>query len=267
MFVFVYKVEREQTTKLFIMPQLFFPQLFAASNAITPYLSGEFGNISRDAIHVDNDIGPFIRDLYIQLSEAFPEAGKAYWLTRTWELLCWQPIYIAFISIYRFNSLPNLYGMAQFVQPCFVTGYRFNDDSLIQGEQKKLIQDAGVQIKALFTYYQTQMNHWIRIRPGFTHQLMSDGILACLTKLQDHFPDLSNEVVREHAVLWLQALGLDTCNVQSLQEDSVNQPLKLVRKSCCLTYKCEGRKLCDNCPKLTKNRRLVAEENGERTLH
>ncbi|MBE4458637.1 hypothetical protein HJ013_24380, partial [Vibrio parahaemolyticus] len=30
------------------------------------------------------------------------------------------------------------------------------------------------------------------------------------------------------------------------------QPLKLVRKSCCLVYKCEGRKLCEDCPRAAK---------------
>ncbi len=262
----MYKDSRNTQPPTITMSEHFFPRLFAASNEITPYLSGELGKVSVDAIHIDNDITPSIQQLYLQLSEAYPEAGKAYWLTRTWELLCWQPIYIAFISIYRFNSLPNLYGMAQYVQSGFVAGYRFEDDSLVKGEQKKLIQEAGAQIKALFHYYQTKMNQWIRIRPGFTHQLMSDGILACLTKLQEHFPELSNEMIREHAILWLQAVELDVCNVESLQESALNQPLKMVRKTCCLSYKCEGRKLCDNCPKLAKKRRLDAEK-GELTLH
>ncbi len=248
------------------MSEHFFPQLFEASNAITPFLRGELGEISGDAIHIDNDINPAIRDLYLQLSETYPEAGKAYWLTRTWELLCWQPIYIAFISIYRFNALPNLYGMAQYVKPCFVTGYRFDDESLTRGEAETLIQEAGAQIKALFNYYQTQMNQWIRIRPGFTHQLMSDGVLACLTKIQEQIPEYDNEIIRDHAVLWLQALGLDSCNVLALREVADNQPLRLVRKSCCLTHKCEGRKLCDNCPKLARNRQKSVENSASK-LH
>ncbi|CAE6940235.1 siderophore ferric iron reductase [Vibrio sp. B1FLJ16] len=241
------------------MSDHFFSQLFNASNDITPYLSGEFGEIGRDTIHVDNDINPIIRALFIQLSEEYPEAGNAYWLTRTWDLLCWQPVYIAILSIYRFQSLPDISGMAQHVQPCFVTGYRFNDDSVIRGEQRALIEVAGQQIRTLFNFYQSQMSEWIRIRPGFTHQLMSDGILSCLLKLQQCSPQLSNSTIKEHAVLWLQALDLDVNNANSLYALSTKQPIQLVRKSCCQVHKCDGRKFCDDCPKLAKNRQIIAK--------
>ncbi|WP_319552525.1 siderophore ferric iron reductase [uncultured Vibrio sp.] len=240
------------------MSESFFPQLFQTTNAVTPYLHGELGNVNQGEIHTDNDINPIIQDLYQQLSEAYPEAGKAYWLTRTWDLLCWQPVYVALISIYHFRSLPNLYAMAQSVKPCFVTGYRFEDESLVQGDYKTLISAAGAQIRSLFDYYQIQMSEWTRIRPGFTHQLISDGILAGLMRLQQHFPQMTNAMIREHAVLWLEALDLDTENVHSLYEQSVEHPLKLVRKSCCLVYKCEGRELCENCPRLAKNKKLIA---------
>lgn len=58
------------------MSESFFPQLFQATNAITPYLHGDLGSISEGEIHTDNDINPIIQDLYQQLSEAFPEAGR-----------------------------------------------------------------------------------------------------------------------------------------------------------------------------------------------
>ncbi|MDV6250109.1 siderophore ferric iron reductase [Vibrio sp. EA2] len=248
------------------MSESFFPQLFQTTNAITPYLHGELGSINQGEIHTDNDINPIIQDLYQQLSEASPEAGRAYWLTRTWDLLCWQPVYVALISIYHLHSLPNLYAMAQSVKPCFVTGYRFEDESLVQGDYKTLISSAGTQIKELFDYYQVQMSEWTRIRPGFTHQLISDGILAGLIRLQQQFPQLTNDMIREHAILWLEALGLDTDNVHSLYEQSASQPLKLVRKSCCLVYKCEGRKLCDNCPRLAENKQLIAVKSDKDQL-
>ncbi|MEF1192735.1 siderophore ferric iron reductase, partial [Vibrio parahaemolyticus] len=90
------------------MSEPFFPQLFQTSQTITPYLHGDIGRIESDAIHIDNDINPIVQELYRQLSETYPESGRAYWLTRTWDLLCWQPIYVALVSIYGFQSLPNL---------------------------------------------------------------------------------------------------------------------------------------------------------------
>ena len=110
------------------------------------------------------------------------------------------------------------------------------------------------------------MSEWTRIRPGFTHQLISDGILVGLMRLQQHFPQMTNSMIREHAVLWLKALDLDTNNALSLYEQSVAYPLKLVRKSCCLVYKCKGRKLCDNCPRLAENKKLIAVKSDENQL-
>lgn len=243
------------------MSEQFFPQLFQTSSEITPYLHGDIGEIGQEVIHIENDINPIIQGLYQQLSEAHPEAGKAYWLTRTWDLLCWQPVYVAFISIYGFHTLPNIREMAQHLKPCFVSGYRFADETHIHGKPEELIKEAGRQIRELFDFYQQEMSQWTRIRPGFTHQLMSDGIMACLIRLQQRFPQMTNTTLREHAILWLQALGLDANNSHSLYETSLDQPLKLVRKSCCLVYKCECRKLCEDCPRLEKNRQLMSKYN------
>lgn len=85
--------------------------------------------------------------------------------------------------------------------------------------------------------------------------------MACLIRLQQRFPQMTNTTLREHAILWLQALGLDANSSHSLYETSLDQPLKLVRKSCCLVYKCEGRKLCEDCPRLEKNRQLMSKHN------
>ncbi|MCG9547069.1 siderophore ferric iron reductase [Vibrio harveyi] len=239
------------------MSEHFFPQLFHYSKEVTPFLHGSIGEIGASAIHIDNDINPIVQSLYQSLSQAHPEAGKAYWLTRTWDLLCWQPMYVAFISIYGFHTLPNLRGMGQYVQQGFVTGYRFADEQHIHGEIEELIVEAGKQIRALYDFYQIQISDWTRIRPGFTHQLMSDGVMACLIRLQQHFPQFSDELIHQHAKLWLEALGLSSENTSSLYAFSDERPLKLVRKSCCLVYKCEGRKLCEDCPRTEENKQLV----------
>lgn len=58
------------------MSESFFPQLFQTSQTITPYLHGDIGRIESDAIHIDNDINPIVQELYRQLSETYPEAGR-----------------------------------------------------------------------------------------------------------------------------------------------------------------------------------------------
>ncbi|CAM3037617.1 siderophore ferric iron reductase [Vibrio mytili] len=241
------------------MSDSFFYKLFQSSSSMTAYLHGDIGEISQDAIHIDNNINPIIKGLYRQLEETYPEAGRAYWLTRTWDLLCWQPVYIAFISIYGFQTLPNLYQMAQYVKPCFVTGYRFANKQCTVGDETTLIREAGPQLRALFDFYQNEMNEWTRIRPGFTQQLMSDGMLAGLVRLQNFFPNLNSSIIKEHASLWLQAMDLEQDNVSSLYQMQIDQPVQLVRKSCCLVYKREQGKLCQDCPRLNKNREIMSK--------
>lgn len=243
------------------MSEQFFQQLFHYSKEVTPYLHGSIGVIEPGAIHLDNDINPIVQELYQTLSKVHPEAGKAYWLTRTWDLLCWQPMFVAFISIYGFHTLPNLRGMGQYVHSGFVTGYRFPDEQHVHGEIEDLIKEAGGQIREVYDFYQIQMSEWTRIRPGFTQQLMSDGVMSCLLRLQQNFPQFTNEMIQAQANLWLEALGLNTANVSSLYNVGEEQPLKLVRKSCCLVYKCEGRQLCEDCPRTDKNKQLIRSRN------
>lgn len=236
----------------------FFDHLFEHSKQVTPYLDGHLAPLtSRDAslIHIDHSNSQSIRELYLSLEKEHPEAGAPYWLTRTWTLLCWQPIYVAFISIYACRGLPDLAKMAQKVQPRFISGFQFESSNYSQGTEAELIEQAGKQLIELFEHFRMEMSEWTRIRPGFTRHLFADGVLGCVVKLHQFIPTLDEDYLMQQARLWLQACELPEKLLQSLNYHPHSNSLKLIRTSCCLVYKCHGRKLCSDCPRHPDNKR------------
>ncbi|WGW01430.1 siderophore ferric iron reductase [Vibrio sp. YMD68] len=236
-------------------------QLFEFSKQITPYLAGKLESLPNNPqqygiIHFDHNSSLLIQDLYENIAKNTPEAGNAYWLTRTWDLLCWQPLYLAFVSVYACQALPDLKRIAQFAQNDFVAGYQFETSDHIHGDQSTLIALAGQDLQTLFEHYRHEMSEWTRIRPGFTHHLLADGILRCIIKLHKYSPELTNHYLLEQAKLWLAACRLPEQLTQSLSVDPATNELKFVRTSCCLVYKCAGRKLCSDCPRAIENKRV-----------
>ncbi|OLQ73105.1 siderophore ferric iron reductase [Photobacterium proteolyticum] len=238
----------------------FFEHLFEHSKQVTPYLHGSIkprseNYLEQSFIHIDRSSSESIRELYENLKQAHPEAGAPYWLTRTWTLLCWQPIYVAFIAIYSCRGLPELSSIGQHVQPNFVSGYQFASEKYIEGSERELIQSAGKELIILFDYFRQEMSQWVRIRPGFTHHLIADGIFGCLVKLNHFAPDLSGEYLSEQARQWLAACDLPEKLLASLTYNEESKQLTLVRTSCCLVFRCQGRKLCADCPRHPNNKR------------
>jgi siderophore ferric iron reductase len=103
----------------------YFEVLFQSSKQVTPYLSGQLAADNGEGIHISRQNSDAIQQLYWQLSESSKEAGSAYWLTRTWDLLCWQPIYIAFISVYQLKAIPDIKNVSQSINRDLFLGLHF----------------------------------------------------------------------------------------------------------------------------------------------
>jgi len=233
----------------------YFEQLFKVSKQVTPYLSGQLTADNVTGIHISRNNSEAIQQLYQQLSRSSPEAGNAYWLTRTWDLLCWQPVYIAFIAVYQLKAIPDIKNLSQSIQTGFISGFSFHTSVLTFGSNAELIALSGAQLTALFTAYREDVAEWTRIRPGFTKHLIADGLLNCIIKLQTHDPELSNDYLLAQAALWLDAFELPRKHLSGLSVELTTNKLQLIRTSCCLVYKCEGRDLCADCPRLPGNKR------------
>ena len=64
---------------------------------------------------------------------AHPEAGPAYWLTRSWGMLCWQSIYLAMVAVYRLRAVPALERLGQGYQDGLVSGFTLPTEPMIKG--------------------------------------------------------------------------------------------------------------------------------------
>lgn len=232
------------------MSRLLLTQLFEQAHQFTPYLQGYYERPDlSSSIYVVEDNRAVIQQLYHDLQTHAPEAGAAYWLTRTWDLLCWQPLSLALISIYYLSALPNIQVIRQFTHPQWVSGFYFESDFFEQGTQPSLIDSAGQQLQLLFESYRCEIDQWLRIRPGFTQHLLADNILNGLLRLRTLSPLRSHEELLEQAKLWLDACQLPRKHMNSLKINPNNNQLQLVRTSCCLVYKCTGRVMCADCPR------------------
>ena len=123
--------------------------------------------------------------------------------------------------------------------------------------KRPIIPHAGKAILDLTEFYRSQISEWTRIRPGLTNHLLADLLLASLIKLQQHEPSLTNDYITSQAKLWLDACQLPDSHLDSLKIDSGSGMLKLIRISCCLVYKCDSGKYCDDCPRHPDNRKTT----------
>jgi len=191
-----------------------------------------------------------ITNLFNELKTQYPEAGQRYYMTRTWELLCWQPMYVSFIAIYGLQGRVDLSSFQQPHQDHSIYTFYLADHPLETGEIQPLIIKAAAQLNQLFEHYRHNLDTFVRTRPGYVKRLNADLILAILMKLPTLLPHFSQQDVFEHARLWLQAMHMPPHLVNSLSIDT-QQVLQHVRSSCCLTYKANNAP-CENCPKRDK---------------
>ena len=78
---------------------------------------------------------------------AHPEAGPAYWLTRSWGMLCWQSIYLAMVAVYRLRAVPALERLGQGYQDGLVSGFTLPAEPMIKGDLERLIKTAGERLQ------------------------------------------------------------------------------------------------------------------------
>ncbi|TCS36739.1 siderophore ferric iron reductase [Reinekea marinisedimentorum] len=234
-----------------------FDQLMAMCQSVTPYLKGELGCSNDAMIRAEPADSAVVQQLLAALKAAHPEAGEAYWLTRTWDLLCWQPLYISMIGIYGLGCLPQFHGFAQQRVESYIMGFRFQQPVMHQGPSAELITLAGEYLTGLFGHYRRVVNELARCPKGFTQLLLADALMANLMLLQKLKPEFTGDRVAEQAKAWMQAFHLPEKHLSALQLQN-NGNIKFVRRSCCLVYKTESGQLCSDCPRLHRNEKRAS---------
>lgn len=240
------------------MSQVVLTELFEQCERVTPYLKGELGCTTQEMISLQSSNLPQIKSLYQDLKSRAPEAENIYWLTRSWDLLTWQPLYLAFTAIYSMKSLPNLSHMAQHHKQGLIAGFRLNEAECTQGDYPCLIRKAGQQLSQMFEHYRGELDQWVRCRPRFVQHLIADAILAKLLEVQQQNAEMDDQIILQHAKLWLTAFNISDKHLASLYISKLDNKLALSRTSCCSVYKTKSGTVCDNCPRLRqKNKRCI----------
>ena len=230
--------------------------LFAAAASLIPSLKGN--------LVAAGDVRPPLTDatgatsaevaaaLHAHWQQAHPEAGPAYWLTRSWGMLCWQSIYLAMVAVYRVGAVPALDRMGQGYQEGLVSGFSLPAEPMIKGEVKTLIKLAGERLQAHWQELFALLGEVQRLRPGFVRPLLADDLLAALVRVPDFFGEVSREEVRSHAPLWLESCGLPSAHLTGWREAGLPRDEAFpgyVRQRCCLHYRRGDGELCGNCPR------------------
>ncbi|HDZ8829295.1 TPA: siderophore ferric iron reductase [Aeromonas dhakensis] len=183
---------------------------------------------------------------------AHPEAGPAYWLTRSWGMLCWQSIYLAMVAVYRLRAVPALERLGQGYQDGLVSGFTLPAEPMIKGEQEVLIKAAGERLQAHWQALFAALGQVQRLRPGFVRPLLADDLLAALVRVPEFFDEVTPAEVVAHAPHWLAACGLPAEHLAGWQPAPWPPAAGLVgyvRQRCCLHYKRRDGELCANCPR------------------
>lgn len=230
-------------TQLQHLTRSFMPDLLFVDPPSDFLLSNQPSNQSKDS--------QLIKALYESIQASTPEAEHAYWLTRTWTLVCWQPLYVSFISIYALKHLPQLDSFYQRQQNNSVLGICFSSDQFFQGTTEALITKAAHSLAGTFQYYQQILDKLYRCRPHFTQRLLKDAILTVLVQLKEHSPTpLSAFYIKQQAELWLEAFALPKLDEQVFSINNQLDEVQYRRETCCYVHKTQDGDYCQNCPKL-----------------
>lgn len=230
-----------------------FNDIYQQCEQVSPYLKGEILVSDRPdsaliSYHASNLAS--IRSLHQSIQQQSPEAGQAYWLTRSWDLLTWQPLYVAITAIYHCQVLPDLCNMSQRHQDGVVAGFCFSCTDCDTGEYHQLVSAAGQQLMTIFEHFRQELDQSVRCRPRFVEHLIADALLSRLLLLQHTNPEFSATFIRQQAALWLDALSLPDEHLEKIQHSPIENQLVFTRSSCCSVYKTQAGQKCANCPKL-----------------
>ena len=219
--------------------------LFKTAETITPLLKGELGIANQADIHLQQANQDVIKLLYQYWKIEHPEAGSAYWLTQSWIMLLWQPIQLAFISVYTTQAVPTLRHIGQYYDNGLVAGYILPKNPMVTGELAQLVAYAGQELSILFNGLQQQFSAIARFTSRLTEPLLADLILINLLKLQQHKPIID---IYQQAQRWFSALDMPAQYLDSLYKQLNDKQWSVKRGSCCMYYRRSDGDFCLACP-------------------
>ena len=194
---------------------------------------------------------PCLNNLRIALNKAYPEAGMPYWRIRSWELSCWQPVYLALICVYHIKHVPStLSQIHQDQKQDYISGYAMFDGDWFSGEHEALVQYATQQLKTLFDALQAAHLDVFGGREVLYQAILADLLMASMINAGQAFA--TKEAIESEFLLWAKWLELPTTPSKNIIKGT--DKLTFNRRTCCLHFRRDDGDLCDNCPRLKKEK-------------
>ncbi|ADZ93202.1 siderophore ferric iron reductase [Marinomonas mediterranea] len=197
-------------------------------------------------IHPDSEstVVPLIE----ALSRAHPEAKVGYWRARSWALLCWQPIYLAMICVYRLHAVPQ--GLSRIEQRRIgnsVAGYYLpKGDWYVSENTEHCIVWSGEFITQLFRKLESAIAKQVGGRGHYYKALLADQVILVLEHVSTVYPELTYDWVISQYDLWRRSLVLPKIETARF---TLSTEQTYLRRSCCLQFRCANGELCSNCPR------------------
>ena len=192
------------------------------------------------------------KQLYQQMVDHSPNAGRAYYAVTLWRKITWQIVYLQVASVHHLNCSVNVSGLT--------LGY-FNGNlhqislpqEIFYGKKEEALTRAALQLSEFIKQCHLQINQTCKLSKGISDRLTADLIAKALLQVTP----LSREFDLNKALSqWQNLLFANQYNHFQFEPSQLNKsPPKLQRATCCLHYKVEASAYCKTCPKLKKNRK------------
>ncbi|SMG59952.1 siderophore ferric iron reductase [Paraburkholderia susongensis] len=197
-------------------------------------------------------------------SDAYPEAGRAYWSLRCWGILIWQPIYLSVIGVHETGRVLSLARFEQPLESGWTREVRLHDHEPARAKPAELIELAAREIAACCEQIFDELSHVIRVNAHAAGGMQADCVLAALLALHAVRPDWGHAQVEALGARWLAALELDgRGGFFAYTRSDGSRALALDRQTCCYHYRRRDGELCSTCPRLRECER-IARLNAER---
>jgi siderophore ferric iron reductase len=223
---------------------------FAAE--LVPGLNG----VVREARTADET--PAFEALLAHWSNACREAGPAYWSSRCWGIVLWQPVYLSVIGVHAARASLSLAHVAQPIDGGWTREVHLRNRAPAQGDEAILIGHAASEISAFCTRMREALTPVIRLNPAMMNGTLADIVLAALLAARRSRPEWTDAHVQTLGCTWLAALDIaDHGGYFVFERSDGSCALALDRRTCCYHYRRRDGAMCSTCPRLAKHERIV----------
>lgn len=242
-------------------------QLYALMQEIEkihPELSGRFVKKEDELfIYGSAETDYYIAKIYDYLQNTFPQAGKIYWSTVTWETLIWQPIYLSVLSVHFLAKAVCLENFALRIGTDSIKGYVLGKYPIFEAKEEELISFSGEQINSLCNMI---YNSLVKVSPfsfKIAQKLQSDRIAFALSFYNKRSYLLKQQEMDIYINKWLSASSLPTKTSYTFKLNGRNpyKNFEINRQSCCQDFRVNGGEYCDNCLLIPIERRIELLSN------